>query len=74
MDVEALASLASQKRCCDELLQQVFAKEAFILLSGERGSGRTAVCEQVVNAADNKLPAVFIPCQKDMQLKRLREL
>ena len=54
MDVEALASLASQKRCCDELLQQVFAKEAFILLSGERGSGRTAVCEQVVNAADNK--------------------
>ena len=74
MDVEALASLASQKRCCDELLQQVFAKEAFILLSGELGSGRTAVCEQVVNAADNKLPAVFIPCQKDMQLKRLREL
>lgn len=74
MDVEALASLDSQKRCCDELLQQVFAKDAFILLSGERGSGRTAVCEQVVNATDNKLPAVFIPCQKDMQLKRLREL
>lgn len=74
MEVEALASLESQKRCCKELLDRVFSGEAFILLAGDSGTGRTVVCEQVVNTTDSKLPAVFIPCQRDMQLQRLREL
>ena len=74
MDVESLADLDSQKRCCNEILQKVWQGECFILLSGDRGSGRTVVCEQVVNLCDSKLPAVFIPCYKDMQLQRMREL
>ena len=45
-----------------------------MLLAGERGSGRTVLCEQVVNETDSKMRAVFIPCHKDMQLQRLREL
>ena len=74
MDIEALASLESQKRFCADLVQQVVDHESFVLLAGERGSGRTVVCEQVVNETDSKMRAVFIPCHKDMQLQRLREL
>ena len=73
MDVEELASLESQKKFCAELVVLV-SKETFVLLAGERGSGRTVLCEQVVNETDSKMRAVFIPCHKDMQLQRLREL
>ena len=59
--------------CVAELVDLV-SKENFVLLAGERGSGRTVLCEQVVNETDSKMRAVFIPCHKDMQLQRLREL
>lgn len=74
MDIEALASLDSQKQFCNELVSLAVKEESFILLSGESGSGRTVVCEQLVNETDAKMRAVFIPCHKDMQLQRLREL
>ncbi len=74
MDIEALASLDSQKQFCNELVSLAVKDESFILLSGESGSGRTVVCEQLVNETDAKMRAVFIPCHKDMQLQRLREL
>lgn len=74
MDIEALASLESQKRFCHELVQNVIDHESFILLSGDSGSGRTVICEQIVNETDSKMRAIFIPCHKDMQLQRLREL
>ena len=74
MDIEALASLESQKRFCNELVEMAVKEESFILLSGETGSGRTVVCEQLVNETDAKMRAVFIPCHKDMQIQRLREL
>lgn len=74
MDIEALASLESQKRFCNELVEMAVKEESFILLSGESGSGRTVVCEQLVNETDAKMRAVFIPCHKDMQIQRLREL
>lgn len=74
MDIEALASLESQKRFCRELVNNVVANESFILLSGDSGSGRTVVCEQIVNETDSRMRAVFIPCHKDMALQRLREL
>lgn len=74
MDIEALASLESQKRFCNELVQNVIEHESFILLSGDSGSGRTVICEQIVNETDSKMRAIFIPCHKDMTLQRLREL
>ena len=74
MDIEALASLESQKRFCHEIVQNVIDHESFILLSGDSGSGRTVICEQIVNETDSKMRAIFIPCHKDMQLQRLREL
>lgn len=74
MEVEALASLESQGQFCKDLVQKVVNQETFILLAGESGSGRTVVCEQIVNETDSKMRAVFIPCHKDMQLHRLREL
>lgn len=74
MDVEALASLDSQVRFCQDLVEKVTTQECFILLSGESGSGRTVACEHVVNETDSKMRAVFIPCNQDMQLQRLREL
>ena len=45
MDIEALASLESQKRFCNELVEMAVKEESFILLSGETGSGRTVVCK-----------------------------
>lgn len=74
MDIEALASLESQKRFCEELVQNVVKNESFILLAGDTGSGRTVICEQLVNETDSRMRAVFIPCHKDMPLQRLREL
>lgn len=74
MDVEALATLESQKNFCRELVSQVIDNECFILLSGDSGSGRTVVCESLVNETDSKLRAVFIPSNKDMQVQKLREL
>lgn len=74
MDVEALATLESQKNFCRQLVQQVIDNECFILLAGDSGSGRTVVCESVVNETDSKLRAVFIPSNKDMQIQKLREL
>lgn len=74
MDIDALASLESQKQFCNELVDLVVKKESFIILAGARGSGRTVMCEQVVNETDSKMRAVFIPCHKDMPLQRLREL
>lgn len=74
MDIETLASLDSQKKFCADLVKEVSQNESFVLLAGERGSGRTVLCEQVVNETDSIMRAVFIPCHKDMQLQRLREL
>lgn len=74
MDVEALASLESQTHFCQDLISKVLDHESFILLAGESGSGRTTACEYVVNETDTKLRAVFIPCNPDLPLQRLREL
>lgn len=66
--------LESQHRCCEDLEARVVARDAFILVSGESGSGRTAVCEQIASAFDTKLQSVFVSCQPDMSLQQARLL
>ena len=66
--------LESQHRCCEDLEARVVARDAFILVSGESGSGRTAVCEQIASAFDTKLQSVFVSCKPDMSLQQARLL
>lgn len=74
MEGESLALIESQKQFCSSLIDKVLTQECFILLSGDSGSGRTVVCEYVVNETDSKLRAVFIPCTQEMQLYQLRDM
>ena len=73
MSASSWLRLRTQEQLIHTLLQQVSRQEAFILLSGERGSGRTAVLEALVNAAERHMRAVYLPCSGDMTLQRLRE-
>ena len=66
--------LESQHRCCEDLEARLVARDAFILVSGESGSGRTAVCEQIASAFDTKLQSVFVSCKPDMSLQQARLL
>ncbi|MCR5536044.1 MAG: AAA family ATPase [Succinivibrio sp.] len=74
MGVESLIKLKSQESFAERLAATLVEDEAFALLSGDSGSGRTTMCEQVVNLVDGKCLAVFIPCRKEMSLEQLREL
>ena len=73
-DVSSLKIFSSQQGVCSSLVDTVLRNESFVLLTGDSGSGRTTMCEQVVDATDGKCFAVFIPCQHDMSLNMLRQL
>lgn len=74
MDIGSLKFFKSQSDFISSLVKDVLNKESFIILSGDSKSGRSVICEQVVNASDGKAQTVFIPCHKDMSISRLREL
>lgn len=65
--------LESQDRICAEACAELGKADVFVLLSGDSGSGRTAVCERVINFFDGKMRTVFLPCQEDMSVQNLRE-
>ncbi len=64
----------SQLQCVKDIHNEFIYGENFVLLSGNSGSGRTSLCEQVVSTLDNKFVTVFIPCQDQMSLEQLRQL
>lgn len=59
---------------CLHLGNELRRGDHFIFISGDGGSGRTFVCEHVVNSLDGERHTVFIPCQADLTLQKLREL
>lgn len=73
-DVSSLKIFKSQQGFCRSVVDTVLKNEAFVLLTGDSGSGRTTMCEQVVSETDGRCFAVFIPCQKDMTPAVLRQL
>lgn len=60
--------------CVKHLQSDLEYGEKIIFLTGNSGSGRTSVCEHIVNALDESFSAVFIPCQREMSVERLRQL
>lgn len=60
--------------CVKHLQSDLEYGEKIIFLTGNSGSGRTSVCEHIVNALDESFSTVFIPCQKEMSVERLRQL
>ena len=52
--------------CAKAIHDKFLYGENFVMLSGDSGSGRTSLCEQVVNELESKLLPVFIPCQDEM--------
>lgn len=60
--------------CAQAIHDKFLYGENFVMLSGDSGSGRTSLCEQVVNELESKFLAVFIPCQDEMSQEQLRQL
>ena len=60
--------------CAKAIHDKFLYGENFVMLSGDSGSGRTSLCEQVVNELESKLLPVFIPCQDEMTQEQLRQL
>lgn len=73
MNSAAFLVIPSQQQICSKLADLVSTSEPFILLTGDSGSGRTVVLEQLVSAVERKIRAVYVPCRADMSLARLRE-
>lgn len=60
--------------CASRIHDMFLYGENFVMLSGDSGSGRTSLCEQVVNELESKLVPVFIPCQDELTREQLRQL
>lgn len=68
-------SIANSMIDCAKTLQSQFSYgENFVFLTGVTGSGRTNMCEHVVNALESKFTTIFIPCQNQMSIEQLRQL
>lgn len=74
MEIGSTKLLDSQQKFVTTIVNKILTSSAFVLLSGDSGSGRSTICEQVVNDTDGKAQTIFIPCHKDMSIIRLREL
>lgn len=74
MDIDSFSIPKSLLNDISKLKNTLSETERFVLLSGDSGSGRTSLCEHVVNDLDGKFTTVFIPCQGQMSLTQLRQL
>ena len=61
-------------KCAKSLCEQFAYGDKWIFLSGDSGSGRTSICEHVVNTLEGKFNTIFIPCKDDLSLVALRKL
>ncbi|MCI5577653.1 MAG: SPOR domain-containing protein [Succinivibrio sp.] len=61
-------------KCAKSLCEQFSYGDKWIFLSGDSGSGRTSICEHVVNTLEGKFNTIFIPCKDDLSLVALRKL
>ncbi len=74
MLLDSLLPIKSQDLVCQKVKTKVINEEAFILLTGESGSGRSSMLEKVINLTDSKCRAIYVPCKSDMTLTKLREI
>ena len=74
MNLSVIKTPYSLAALAEKISMAVQARECFILLSGDSGSGRTSLCEQIVNSLEEKMHLVFVPCQSEMPPEKLREI
>ena len=74
MKYQNFSTAKSLLDCVKHLQSDLEYGEKIIFLTGNSGSGRTSVCEHIVNALDETFSTVFIPCQREMSIERLRQL
>lgn len=65
---------SSQQATARTLIASLGDNRAFTVLSGDGGSGRTMIIEQVIAELESHYQTAFIPCGRDEGLSRLREL
>ena len=73
MNSDDYLDIESQSTFCKKITDELISSESFILISGSRGSGRSAVLEKIVSGTSVER-VVFIPCSKEMSLINLREI
>lgn len=69
-----LKASPSQNEICDEVSHLLLLENSFVFLSGQSGSGRTSILEQILSRLEGRFLTVFIPCSSEMLPDQLREL
>jgi DamX protein len=65
--------LPTQTQLVSRISQLIGFSPSFIFLSGVSGSGRTFICQQLLNTLDASLAVGYIQLQPEMELSRVRE-
>ena len=73
MSIGDLLEIKSQIDFAKKIAKNLSSNEAFILVTGDSGSGRSVVLEKIVSLCNN-CRIVFVPCKKEMDIKALREI
>ena len=74
MDGSSLQFIKSQSSFVSAVIRSLLSDDGFVIVCGDTGSGRSVICEQVINATDRRAQGVFIPCQEGMSLTQLRQM
>lgn len=73
MSIDDLLEIKSQIEFAKKIANNITSNEAFVLVTGDSGSGRSVVLEKIVSLCNN-CRIVFVPCKKEMSIKALREV
>lgn len=65
--------LPTQTQLVSRISHLIGFSSSFIFLSGTEGSGRSSVCQQLMNDLDANLTVGYVELQPDMELARVRE-
>ncbi|MGN0901798.1 MAG: AAA family ATPase, partial [Succinivibrio sp.] len=74
MSYSTLPIADSFLKCAKKIEAEFAHADSLVLLNGDSLSGRTSLCEQLINALDGRYTTVFIPCKDDSSLETLRTL
>ena len=65
--------LPTQTQLVSRISHLIGFSSSFIFLSGTEGSGRSSVCQQLMNDLDANLAVGYVELHPDMELARVRE-
>ncbi len=74
MALEQLPMLPGQTTLVERVKYQLAVGSPFLFVTGDSGSGKTVFCEKLSSAIEEKYRCAFVPCNKKLTLRNLREL